>query len=146
MSSLTAGRVAAAAAVALLTGCARPAATAAVTWRPDAAGAYLDRRADWWMGWREAARDRGTFCLSCHTTLPYALAHPALRARIGEPGTSAREQAILDSVRKRVRLWKDVPPYHGARAGSAKAVESRATEAVLNAVVRRRRPNGPAQQ
>jgi squalene-hopene/tetraprenyl-beta-curcumene cyclase len=133
---LTPGRYVLAAAVVLVGGCARPAATMAVTWRPDAAGAYLDRRADWWMGWRDAARDRGTFCLSCHTTLPYALAHPALRERIGETGTSGRDHAILESVRTRVRQWTDVSPYYGAHAsGSAKAVESRATEAVLNAVV-----------
>ena len=45
-----------------------------------AAAAYLDARAEWWSTWPNAARDRGTFCISCHTTLPYALARPALRA------------------------------------------------------------------
>jgi squalene-hopene/tetraprenyl-beta-curcumene cyclase len=35
-----------------------------------AAAAYLDARAEWWSTWSNAQRDRGTFCMSCHTTLP----------------------------------------------------------------------------
>jgi squalene-hopene/tetraprenyl-beta-curcumene cyclase len=70
----------------LLMACSRPGASsaaaapganppdrAASSWSPKAAAAYLDRRADWWMGWQGAARDHGTFCVSCHTALPYAL-------------------------------------------------------------------------
>src|SRR6185295_13386636 len=57
-------------------------AKAAHTWNPEAAAAYLDHRADWWMGWQGAARDHGTFCVSCHTALPYALARPALRTYV----------------------------------------------------------------
>jgi squalene-hopene/tetraprenyl-beta-curcumene cyclase len=117
---------AAAMAAVLLAGCTRPSATASAAWKPDAAAAYLDARADWWMTWRDAARDRGTFCISCHTTLPYALARP----------DSARERAIADNVRTRVRHWADVAPYYGAHAKqSAKAVESRGTEAILNALI-----------
>jgi squalene-hopene/tetraprenyl-beta-curcumene cyclase len=117
---------AAAIAALLLAACARRAATAAATWNPGAAAAYLDARADWWMGWRDAARDRRTFCISCHTTLPYTLARP----------DSARERAIGENVRTRVRLWADVSPYYGAHARqSAKAAESRGTEAILNALI-----------
>ena len=56
-----------------------------------AAAAYLDARAEWWSTWSNAARDRGTFCISCHTTLPYALARPALRASLGERQPSIAE-------------------------------------------------------
>jgi squalene-hopene/tetraprenyl-beta-curcumene cyclase len=121
---------------ALLAGCARPVAKAADAWSPAAAAAYLDRRADWWMTWREAARDRGTFCISCHTTLPYALARPALRERAGDARISEREQRLLENVRTRVRHWTETAPYYGARATHAsRAAESRATEAVLNALI-----------
>ena len=49
------------------------------TWNRKAAAAYLDQRQDWWQKWPSAARDHGTFCVSCHTAAPYALARPALR-------------------------------------------------------------------
>jgi squalene-hopene/tetraprenyl-beta-curcumene cyclase len=45
-------------------------------WDAKAAATYLDGRAEWWTTWPNAARDRGTYCMSCHTTLPYALARP----------------------------------------------------------------------
>jgi len=97
-------------------------------WNPTAAAAYLDRRADWWIGWQGAARDHGTFCVSCHTALPYALARSALR-----PYESTHEGRIVENVRRRVRLWKEVGPYYRDRAD--KVVESRGTEAVLNALI-----------
>ena len=53
-------------------------------WNPKAAAAYLDQRQDWWQKWPPAARDRGTFCVSCHTAATYALARPALRGALGE--------------------------------------------------------------
>ena len=42
------------------------------SWSPQAAAAYLDGRADWWASWPQAARDHGTFCISCHTAATYA--------------------------------------------------------------------------
>ena len=51
----------------------------AAAWDAGAAAAYLDQRVDWWSGWETAARERGTFCVSCHTTGPYGLARPLLR-------------------------------------------------------------------
>jgi squalene-hopene/tetraprenyl-beta-curcumene cyclase len=122
--------------VALLAGCSHPPAKTAETWSPEAAAAYLDRRADWWMTWRGAARDHGTFCISCHTTLPYALARAALRERAGEKSISGREQKVVENVRTRVRRWTEAGPYYPNRATDpAKAAESRATEAVLNALI-----------
>lgn len=121
---------------ALLTGCARQPAKGAEAWNPDAAAVYLDTRADWWMTWRKAARDHGTFCISCHTTLPYALARPALRERATDSHLTGREQKVLDNVRTRVHHWIDAAPYYGARAQApSKVAESRGTEAVLNALI-----------
>ncbi|PYV34293.1 MAG: hypothetical protein DMG09_21195, partial [Acidobacteria bacterium] len=105
-------------------------------WNPKAAAAYLDGRQTWWMAWPNAARDHETFCVSCHTALPYALARPALRAALGERDPSPNEVKLLDNVVKRVTLWKDVAPFYPDQLrGLPKTSESRATEAILNAVI-----------
>src|SRR5260370_35651176 len=101
--------------VALLTGCSRPAPKAAESWSPEAAAAYLDRRADWWMTWRGAARDHGTFCISCHTTLPYALARAALRERAGEKSISGREEKVVEDARTPGRRWTEAAPSYPKR-------------------------------
>jgi len=106
------------------------------TWDSHAAAAYLDGRAEWWSGWPSAARDHGTFCVSCHTALPYALARPALRGALGETGASPAERKILDNVAKRVTLWNDVQPFYSdEKQGPPKSMESRGTESVLNALI-----------
>ncbi len=105
-------------------------------WNSKAAAAYLDQRAQWWSGWPPAARDRETFCISCHTSLPYALARPGLRAVLGEQGVSPIERRILENVVKRARLWPELQPlYTDEKSGAGKSAESRGTEAVLNAVI-----------
>jgi len=105
-------------------------------WNRATAGAYLDERQGWWMTWPTAARDHDTSCVSCHTTLPYALARPALRSALSETAPSATERTMLDRVTKRVRLWKDVEPFYDDQTrGLPKTSESRGTEAILNALV-----------
>lgn len=105
-------------------------------WNKKAAAAYLDQRADWWTSWPAAARDHETVCVSCHTAVPYALSRPALRAAMGENSPSAGERRFLDSVTKRVRLWKEVEPFYSdEKRGAHKTAESRGTEAVLNALI-----------
>src|SRR6202158_1057220 len=114
----------------------RPERKAANSWDPKAAAAYLDQRADWWMEWPKAARDHQTFCVSCHTAVPYALSRPALREGLAEETPSANERRLLDNVTKRVRLWKEVAPFYSdADRGVYKTVESRGTESVLNALI-----------
>jgi len=105
-------------------------------WDPKAAAAYLDQRAEWWSTWPNAARDHGTFCVSCHTAAPYALARPALRRPLGEHDRSAPETRLVDNVLTRVRLWKDVAPFYPDQTrGLPKSSESRGTESILNALV-----------
>ena len=100
-------------------------------WNTHSAAAYLDRRESWWAGWSHAARERHTFCVSCHTSIPYALARPALTRVLDESPDSVRvEQQLVADVTRRVRLWSTVRPYYPDQA-----VASRGTEAVLNAVV-----------
>jgi len=105
-------------------------------WNAKAAAAYLDQRETWWMNWPAASRDQGTFCVSCHTAVPYIISRPALRRVLEEQGPSANERLLLANVTKRVRNWKDAAPYYKDQEdGSNKAVESRSTEAVLNAFI-----------
>ncbi len=105
-------------------------------WSPASAAAYLDSRATWWMNWPSAARDHQTFCISCHTALPYAIARPALRKQLGETEMSAPERKLLDNVIKRVRMWNDVEPFYpDATRGVPKTAESRGTESILNALI-----------
>src|SRR5437762_64208 len=106
------------------------------SWRDQAAAAYLDGRLDWWLGWSVAARDHETFCVSCHTVVPYAMARPALRAALAEQAPSAIERRLLDNVTKRVRMWKEVEPFYPDKTrGVPKTAESRGTESVLNALI-----------
>jgi squalene-hopene/tetraprenyl-beta-curcumene cyclase len=106
------------------------------SWNGKAAAAYLDGRMDWWMGWDVAARDHHTFCVSCHTVVPYAMARPELRAVLREQGPSATERQLLDNVTKRVRMWKEVEPFYpDEKRGFPKTSESRGTESVLNALI-----------
>ena len=95
-------------------------------WDPVAAATYLDERQSWWMNWEPAQREGDTFCISCHTAVPYALSRSALRSAGGETALVPQEEALLDNVRRRVRLWSEVAPER---------LESRGSEAILNSLV-----------
>jgi squalene-hopene/tetraprenyl-beta-curcumene cyclase len=101
-----------------------------------AAAAYLDGRMNWWSTWPVSARDHGTFCVSCHTVLPYAMSRPALRHTLEEAMPSPTEVKLRDDVVKRVRMWHDVEPFYSdAQQGAPKTTESRGTESILDAMV-----------
>lgn len=90
----------------------------------------------WWIGWKNAARDHDTFCFSCHTAVPYALARPALRAMLGESAPAAPEQQLMGDVRRRVRLWGETTPFYTDQyVGPGKSAESLGSEAVLSALM-----------
>jgi len=118
-----------------LVACSHPAAKVSNSWDPKAAAAYLDYRAGWWSEWTGSARDHDTFCVSCHTALPYALSRPALRSALAEQGPSINERKLIDNVTKRVRLWNNLGPYYSDEGYDHKTAESRGTEAVLNALI-----------
>jgi squalene-hopene/tetraprenyl-beta-curcumene cyclase len=91
---------------------------------------------EWWASWEHSARDHGTFCISCHTALPYALARSSLRTLLTEQGSGGAERTVMDDVRKRVRLWSEAEPYYtDKRVGVGKSAQSRGTESVLNALI-----------
>ena len=105
-------------------------------WSPAKAAAYLDQRATWWIFWKSAARDQGTFCVSCHTATPFSLGRAALRTTLGETSASPAEQKVLASVTKRVRMWRDILPFYSDQdRGLPKTSESRATESILNSLI-----------
>jgi squalene-hopene/tetraprenyl-beta-curcumene cyclase len=114
-------------------------------WNPQTAAAYLDGRATFWTTWPNAKRDHGTFCISCHTTLPYAIARPALRGLLRESGPGAAETKILENLLTRARGYRDMEPFYPDQTrGIPKTSESRAIEAIMNALVltTRDRPTG----
>jgi squalene-hopene/tetraprenyl-beta-curcumene cyclase len=108
----------------------------ATTWNRIAAAKYLDDRQAWWMNWHESARDHETFCVSCHTVVPYALGRPALRSALGESAPSPNEQKLLQNVGKRVQLWNEMAPFYSdEKVGARKTAQSRGTESILNALI-----------
>jgi squalene-hopene/tetraprenyl-beta-curcumene cyclase len=107
----------------------------AASWNAAAAGTYLDARQTWWQGWSKSQRDHDTACVSCHTVLSYALGRPALRAHLNDDQESAPEQKMLGFIEKRVSLWNEVAPFYNEKSGPTKSVESRGTEAILNAFI-----------
>lgn len=106
------------------------------SWDPKSAANYLDSRAQWWSTWPNAARDHQTFCISCHTALPYAAARASLRTALGEQHPAPIEQKLIDNVISRVRQWDQLAPYYpNKNEADSKTVESRGTESILNAFV-----------
>jgi squalene-hopene/tetraprenyl-beta-curcumene cyclase len=107
-----------------------------LVWDKKAAARYLDGRQTWWMNWPAAARDHQTFCVSCHTVVPYALARPALGLALGETAPSANDRKLLDNVSKRVLAWNQMQPFYSdEKVGPDKTVQSRGTESILNALI-----------
>lgn len=105
-------------------------------WNKVAAASYLDQRESWWMNWQDAKRDQGTFCVSCHTNLPFVFAQTALRKLSNEAKTSDNERKIVDNVKRRVQLWSSVESYYDNKEDAdGNGPGSRSTESVLNAVV-----------
>jgi len=118
------------------TGLHADAAAAPLGWDRGKAATYLDQRAAWWQAWPKAQRDADTACISCHTMLPYALSRPLLRSSLREGSAPAAETRMIADASRRVDQWETVQPYYpDAKFGAGKTVESRSTEAVLNALV-----------
>jgi len=111
------------------------AVSARETWNASAAAHHLDARQNWWLEWPKAQRDHETACISCHTSLPYALSRSSMRHTLGETGLSAPEQTMLKYVEKRVGDWDNMAPFYNEKSGPTKSVESKGTEPVLNTLI-----------
>jgi squalene-hopene/tetraprenyl-beta-curcumene cyclase len=108
---------------------------ASASWDQKSAAAYLDARAQWWTTWPKAARDHDTFCVSCHTALPYALSRSSLRGALAESQPSVPERDLLANITKRVEMWNDVKPFYPDSGDLPRSLQSRTTEAILNALI-----------
>ena len=108
----------------------------APAWDAKAAASYLDQRESKWATWSRTARDHQTFCVSCHTVVPYALSRPSLRSALGEKAPSPDEDKVLADVVTRVRAWKELEPYYSdEQVGPNKTRESFGTESILNTLI-----------
>jgi squalene-hopene/tetraprenyl-beta-curcumene cyclase len=104
-------------------------------WNRQAAAKYLDDRMDAWFarGSKLRTGNGQTTCISCHTPVPYALARPALRQSIGQSAPTPQEARLIDETIRRVETYG--AHELGNDFDEIKKLESRGTEAVLNALV-----------
>jgi squalene-hopene/tetraprenyl-beta-curcumene cyclase len=108
---------------------------AATDWDQDGAAKYLDERMDFWFAKAKKLRagQTETACVSCHTTIPYMLARPALRRAMRVNDATRQESRILEEARRRVDSYADHELLYDFNED--KKVQSRGTEAVLNALI-----------
>ena len=104
-------------------------------WDKQAAAKYLDERMELWFSSAKKLRtsESQTTCVSCHTTIPYVLARPALRRALHVVEPAAQEQRLLDETIRRVQSYDAHQLLYDHTA--SKKTESRGTEAVLNALI-----------
>jgi squalene-hopene/tetraprenyl-beta-curcumene cyclase len=101
-------------------------------WDKQAAAKYLDDRMDLWF--EKASKlqtgQEKTSCVSCHMTIPYALARPALRNATGVSKPTPQEAKLLDETLRRVDTYGN----HEALSRGEEE-QSCGTEAVLNLLI-----------
>ena len=105
------------------------------SWDPAAAAAYLDSRMDLWFinGTKLKTGDTQTVCISCHAGLAYALSRPVLRRIMHVEAPSTQEARLIDETTRRVETYSTHQVLYDFN--ERRQIESRGTEAVLNAVI-----------
>jgi squalene-hopene/tetraprenyl-beta-curcumene cyclase len=105
------------------------------SWDPAAADAYLDARMDLWFanGTKLKTGDTQTACVSCHAGLAYALSRPVLRRVMHVGAPSTQEARLIDETTRRVETYSTHQVLYDFN--ERRQIESRGTEAVLNAVI-----------
>jgi squalene-hopene/tetraprenyl-beta-curcumene cyclase len=111
------------------------AGTVSAAWNRAAAAKYLDDRMDLWFTNAKKLRtgDEKTTCVSCHSSIPYALARPALRRAMHTTAPAAEEARLVEETTRRVESYGTHEVLY--EMNDVKKSESRGTEAVLNTVV-----------
>src|SRR5512140_1079212 len=101
-------------------------------WDPQAAAQYLDDRMDLWFANAKKLQtcEEKTACVSCHITVPYVLARPALRRVMGVSQPTLQETKLLDETLRRVDTYAHHEPL-----SKGKEEQSRGSEAVLNVLI-----------
>jgi squalene-hopene/tetraprenyl-beta-curcumene cyclase len=112
-----------------------PARERSRSWDPAAAAAYLDARMDLWFanGTKLKTGDTQTACVSCHAGLAYALSRPVLRRVMQVDAPSTQEARLIDDTTRRVETYSTHQVLYDFN--ERRQIESRGTEAVLNAVI-----------
>src|SRR5258705_1044597 len=83
------------------------AAPVSAAWNRTAAAKYLDDRMDLWFTNAKKLRtgDEKTTCVSCHSSIPYALARPALRRAMHASAPAAQEARLVEETSRRVESY-----------------------------------------
>jgi squalene-hopene/tetraprenyl-beta-curcumene cyclase len=104
-------------------------------WDPAAAAAYLDARMDLWFanGTKLRTGDTQTACVSCHAGLAYAVSRPVLRRVMHVDAPATQEARLIEGVTRRVETYGTHQVLYDLN--ERRQIESRGTEAVLNAVI-----------
>jgi len=104
-------------------------------WDRASAAEYLDDRMDMWFANATKLQTGGqkTSCISCHSSVGYALARPLLRRTMHVAAPTAQEVRLADETARRVESYGTHELLY--EINDIKKVESRGTEAVLNTVV-----------
>jgi len=123
-------------------------------WDREGAARYLDARMEIWFTKAKKLQtsQEQTLCVSCHTTIPYVMARPALRRAMQVSTATPQEVRLLEETTRRVENDGAQQPLYDHN--ESKKLESRGTEAVLNALIlasadaahRRHEPSGPTQR
>jgi len=105
------------------------------SWDPAAAAAYLDARMDLWFanGTKLKTGDTQSACVSCHAGLAYGLSRPVLRRVMHVDTPSTQEARLIDETTRRVETYGTHQVLYDFN--ERRQIESRGTEAVLNAVI-----------
>lgn len=109
-----------------------------LNWNKPAAINYLTRRTSEWLTWPGAARGSGSACISCHTSMPLALALSTLYNASSGGNAEIAENSLVKNVKMRVQNWNTISSlkpvaiqcYYGDKQYS-----SLGTESVMNALV-----------
>ena len=108
---------------------------ASAGWDRESAARYLDERMQAWFanGKKLRTGQSETVCVSCHTTVPYVLARPALRRAMHVSAATPEEVRLFEETGRRVESYGAHQYLYDH--SESKKTESRGTEAVLNALI-----------
>jgi hypothetical protein len=128
--------------------------TASGGWDREGTARYLDERMNIWFASAKKLRtgQAETSCVSCHTTVPYMFARPVLRRAMRVSAATPQEMRLIEEATRRVESYGDHQLLYDHN--ESKKLESRGTEAVLNALVlacadaaqSRGEPSGPTKK
>ncbi len=86
-------------------------------WDQEGAARYLDERMDIWFAKAKKLRtgEAQTSCVSCHTTVPYVLARPALRRAMQMSNATPQEMRLIEETTRRVENSSAHQPLYDHR-------------------------------